>query len=298
MMNKDMLINDYMVYLATLGKSKETQRSYKTCVKRFFNDIQFETLEEITDLNSLWFLDYANSLREQISVATINKHMKQLSSFYQYLMVKGLAKNNPCFRLPSLSNSNNEYKEKVLSDEQTKALLLSTDKLMNDSYTNGLRDKTLIYLLINCGLRIGEVSRIRVADINLEDSKLYIRGKGHNDNISRYTNFNNITKGLIAQLITKNSNREYLFVNYKGEKLSEQSIRAIWYKCCEYADVEGFTPHSVRHRLGSSLVAKGVDLKKVAFVLGHSSFKTTERYYVKPKESMGDILDIVDVLND
>lgn len=293
MMNKEMLIKDYMEYLNTLGKSKETQRSYKTCVNRFFNDTQFEVVEEMADLNSLWFLDYANSLREQLSVPTINKHIKQLSSLYQYLIVKGIAKVNPCFRLPSLSNSDNEYKEKVMSDEQAKALLLSTDKLMNDSYTNGLRDKTLIYLLINCGLRIGEISRIRVADVDLENSKLWVRSKGHNDNVARYTNFNNITKGLIAQLIAKNSTREYLFVNYKGGKLSEQSIRAIWYKCCEYADVKGFSPHSVRHRLGSSLVAKGVDLKKVAFVLGHSSYKTTEKYYVKPKESMEDILDKV-----
>ncbi len=282
-----------MEYLGTLGKSKETQRSYKTCVKRFFNDTQFETLEEIADLNSLWFLDYANSLREQISVTTINKHMKQLSSFYQYLMVKGLAKNNPCFRLPSLSNNNSEYKEKVLSDEQTKAILKATDSFKQYDFKNALRDKTMIYLLIGIGLRIGELSRVRVADIDLENNKIFIRGKGHNDNISRYSNFNNITKGLIVQLMQQNSNREYLFTNYKGEKLSESSIRKIWYRACEISNVEGFTPHSVRHRLGSSLVAKGVDLKKVAFVLGHSSYKTTEKYYVRPKESMEDILDKV-----
>jgi integrase/recombinase XerC len=294
-MNKEMLIKDYMEYLNALGKSKETQRSYKTCVNRFFNDTQFEVVEEMADLNSLWFLDYANSLREQLSVPTINKHIKQLSSLYQYLIVKGIAKVNPCFRLPSLSNSDNEYKEKVMSDEQAKAILKATDSFKQYDFKNALRDKSLIFLLMNCGLRIGELSRVRVADIDLENNKIWIRGKGHNDNISRYSNFNNITKGLLAQLMQQNSNKEYLFTNYKGEKLSEGSIRKIWYRACEIANVLNITPHNVRHYIGSSLVEKGVELKKVAQALGHSSYKTTEKYYVKQKESIADVIDVIDI---
>ena len=162
-------------------------------------------------------------------------------------------------------------------------------------FRNGLRDKTIIYLLLNCGLRIGELSRIEIQDIDLGNNKLWVRGKGHNGNISRYTNFNNITKDLIEELINKNPNRKYLFENYKEEKLAEGSIRKIWHRCCDIANVKGFTPHSCRHFLGSSLVEKGVELKKVAQVLGHSSQSTTEKYYVRPKESMNDILDVVDI---
>lgn len=286
------LLNEYVEYLKCLGKSKDTIRSYKTAFNRFFfKDTGFTEIEEL-NVNRMWCLDYAYSLKDSLSVSTINKHMKQMSSFYQFLVIKGYVKNNPFYQLPSLSNSNSEYKEKVMTDQQAKAIINASDSFP-------IREKCLVYLLMNIAPRIGEVSRIRVKDIDLDNNKIWIRSKGHNDQIARYSNFNDKTKSVLIDLIVEyGATREYLFVNYKGEKLSEQSIRAIWYKCCEYADVEGFTPHSVRHRLGSSLVAKGVDLKKVAFVLGHSSFKTTERYYVKPKESMGDILDIVDVLND
>lgn len=295
MINKDMLINDYMVYLATLGKSKETQRSYKTCVKRFFNDIDIEDVKEFNEMNTEFFLDYANSLREEITVATINKHMKQLSSFYQYLVVKGIANSNPCYKFPKLNNNDIEFKEKVMSKDEVKSILKVADTFKVSDFRNGLRDKTIIYLLLNCGLRIGELSRIEIQDIDLGNNKLWVRGKGHNGNISRYTNFNNITKGLIEELINKNPNRKYLFENYKEEKLAEGSIRKIWHRCCDIANVKGFTPHSCRHFLGSSLVEKGVELKKVAQVLGHSSQSTTEKYYVRPKESMNDILDVVDI---
>lgn len=296
MMNKDMLINDYMVYLATLGKSKETQRSYKTCVNRFLNDIEVEDEKEFNEMNTEFFLDYANSLREEISVTTINKHMKQLSSFYQYLVFKGISNNNPCYRFPKLNNNNSEYKERVMSDEQAKAILKATDSFKQYSFKNALRDKTIIFLMLNIAPRISEVSKIRLEDLAFEnDNRIYIRGKGGNNKVTRYSNVNNITKGLIIQLIQQNKGGIYLFENYKGEKLSEGSIRKIWYYACKLANVEGFNPHSVRHYVGSSLIAKGVEVKKVSQVLGHSSQATTEKYYIKPKESMNDILDVVDI---
>lgn len=296
MMNKEMLIKDYMEYLNTLGKTKETQRSYKTCVNRFLNDIEIEDEKEFETMSTEFFLDYANSLREEISVATINKHMKQLSSFYQYLMFKGISNNNPCYKFPKLNNNNSEYKERVMSDEQAKAILKATDSFKQYNFKNALRDKTIIFLMLNIAPRISEVSKIRLEDLAFEnDNRIYIRGKGGNNKVTRYSNVNNITKGLIIQLIQQNKGGIYLFENYKGERLSEGSIRKIWYYACKLASVKGFSPHSVRHYVGSSLVAKEVDLKKVAFVLGHSNIGTTQKYYIRPKDNLGEIIDVIDI---
>lgn len=281
------LLNEYVEYLKCLGKSKETIRSYKTAFNRFFNDTNF-SMEDL-EVTKSWCLDYANSLREEISVPTINKHMKQMSSFYQFLMVKGYAKSNPFYQLPSLSNSDSLYKDKVMSDEQAKAIIKASDSFE-------IRTKALVYLLLNVAPRIGEVSRIRITDIDLDNNKIWVRGKGHNDRISRYTNFNMDTKSLLIDLIVEyGATREYLFVNYKGEKLSEQTLRKMWYEVCELIGIEGITPHQCRHFLGSTLISKGVPTEKVAQVLGHSSIKTTERYYIKPKDDMNDVLSKVDI---
>ena len=281
------LLNEYVEYLKCLGKSKETIRSYKTAFNRFFNDTNF-SMEDL-EVTKSWCLDYANSLREEISVPTINKHMKQMSSFYQFLMVKGYAKSNPFYQLPSLSNSDSPYKDKVISDEQAKAIISASDSFK-------IRTKALIYLLMNIAPRIGEVSRIRVKDIDLDNNKIWIRGKGHNDNVSRYSNFNDKTKNLLIRLMVEYGlDREYLFVNYKGEQLSEQSLRKMWYEVCEVANVENMTPHQVRHFVGSSLVEKGVELKKVSQILGHTGIKTTEMYYVRPKDNFNETLDVIDI---
>ena len=281
------LLNEYVEYLKCLGKSKETIRSYKTAFNRFFNDTNF-SMEDL-EVTKSWCLDYANSLREEISVPTINKHMKQMSSFYQFLMVKGYVKSNPFYQLPSLSNSDSPYKDKVISDEQAKAIISASDNFP-------IREKCLIYLLMNIAPRIGEVSRIRIKDIDLDNNKIWIRGKGHNDNVSRYSNFNDKTKDLLIRLMVEYGlDREYLFVNYKGEQLSEQSLRKMWYEVCEVANVENMTPHQVRHFVGSSLVEKGVELKKVSQILGHTGIKTTEMYYVRPKDNFSETLDVIDI---
>lgn len=281
------LLNEYVEYLKCLGKSKETIRSYKTAFNRFFNDTNF-SMEDL-EVTKSWCLDYANSLREEISVPTINKHMKQMSSFYQFLMVKRYVKANPFYQLPSLSNSDSPYKDKVISDEQAKAIISASDSF-------SIREKCLIYLLMNIAPRIGEVSRIRVKDIDLDNNKIWLRGKGHNDNVSRYSNFNDKTKDLLIRLMVEYGlDREYLFVNYKGEQLSEQSLRKMWYEVCEVANVENMTPHQVRHFVGSSLVEKGVELKKVSQILGHTGIKTTEMYYVRPKDNFNETLDVIDI---
>ena len=281
------LLNEYVEYLKCLGKSKETIRSYKTAFNRFFNDTGFE-MEDL-EVTKSWCLDYLHSLREEISVATINKHMKQMSSFYQFLMVKGYVKANPFYQLPSLSNSDSPYKNKVMSDEQAKAIISASNSFP-------IREKCLIYLLMNIAPRIGEVSRIRVKDIDLDNNKIWIRSKGHNDQIARYSNFNDKTKSVLIDLIVEyGATREYLFVNYKGEQLSEQTLRKMWYEVCEVANVEGISPHKVRHYVGSSLVEKGIELKKVSQILGHTGIKTTEMYYVRPKENFNETLDVIDI---
>ena len=281
------LLNEYVEYLKCLGKSKETIRSYKTAFNRFFNDTNF-SMEDL-EVTKSWCLDYANSLREEISVPTINKHMKQMSSFYAFLVTKGYVKTNPFYQLPSLSNSNSEYKEKVMTDQQAKAIISASDSFP-------IREKCLIYLLMNIAPRIGEVSRIRIKDIDLDNNKIWIRGKGHNDNVSRYSNFNDKTKDLLIRLMVEYGlDREYLFVNYKGEQLSEQSLRKMWYEVCEVTNIENVTPHQVRHFVGSSLVEKGVELKKVSQILGHTGIKTTEMYYVRPKDNFNETLDVIDI---
>ena len=282
-------LNEYRENLEFLGKSKITIRNYIGTARKFIREQGIKSVEELDNLDRRWWLSHMALLKKTLKPSTINTFIKQMSSFLDYLVLERLIEENCLKHMQSLSTSNEEFKEKVMTDEQAKAIISASDNFP-------IREKCLIYLLMNIAPRIGEVSRIRIKDIDLDNNKIWIRSKGHNDQIARYSNFNDKTKSVLIDLIVEyGATREYLFVNYKGEQLSEQSLRKMWYEVCESIGIEGITPHQCRHFVGSTLISKGVPTEKVAQVLGHSSIKTTERYYIKPKDDMNDVLSKVDI---
>lgn len=295
------ILNKFERYLVTLNKSKVTIVGYLRELRLFIDEENIKEAEQFDSFSKRWWLEYSSrKVEEGLNPSTIQKKINIFSSFYVFLQVEELATDNPCYKLPTINkNGMSDYKDKVMSEEQIRALLQATDtKEFQNSrmqYINQ-RDKLIIYLMCNVAPRIDEVSKIRLEDIDLQNNKLYIRGKGGKDKVTRYTNFNDKVKILIMGSIQRKPNRTYLFENYMGEQLNTETIRKVWYKACEICGLEGFTPHNIRHSVASSLVAKGVPIAKVSQVLGHSSgSKTAERFYIKPKEDMNDTLDVLDI---
>lgn len=291
----------YVKHLKILNKSEETIKSYIATTRLFIHDTDIKSVKEFNDMTKMWWIEWVSQQKEEgkISVPTINKKVKQMSSFYEFLLIEGVCNSNPCFRLPCVNANGLDYKENVLSDIQAKAILDSTHTVEFSSFDDYVdsRNTLALYMLVSLGLRIGELSRVKIEDVLLDENKLYVRGKGHKGEVSRYTNFNDKLKDMIEECIAFNPNREYLFETSEHECLSTQTIRKIWYKACNICGVEGFTPHSVRHRIGSLLASKGVATTKISFVLGHSKgSKTAERFYIRPQEDLDDTLSQVDIL--
>lgn len=298
------IINDYSKYLELLGKSGKTIDSYTGFLSKFLRDNDIDTLDKFVELDNEFWLDYIARKKESISVATINKQIKQCSSFYQYLIVgRGyVTLTNYCRLIPKVSNKS-EYKENPITEEQAKALVnLKWTKIdaTHNKYSN-LRNRTFINLLFSTALRIEEVTRIELQDIDLSNRRLAVRGKGFNGKISRYANFNNQVRDLIEELIAFNPDRKYLFENYMGKQMSTQSLRAIFYQALEMVGISkdsGIHPHSVRHFTGSKLVESGVPMDKVRKVLGHSKLsKTCEKFYIRDnkEEDLNEITSVIDI---
>ena len=299
MNNIDKVLKDYEKYLKLLRKAQRTIREYVYTVKKIIRNSNITDVAEFDSFNSRWWLQWANDRSKEVSIQTTNKEVKQMSSFYQFLILEGYANNNPCYKLPTINTSTtSEFKEKVLTVDEVKSMLdiLETRKFnvinrYHNLYTN-LRDKLFINLLFNVGVRIEEASRIELNDIVLDENKLWIRGKGHGGNISRYNYFNDIVKEMIIKSIELRPNRTYLFENLNGGQMNTNSLREIWNKVVEEVGLEEFTPHSCRHFCGSQLVAQGVAIEKVSMFLGHTSVSTTNRYYVKATDELKDVSQI------
>lgn len=142
-----------------------------------------------------------------------------------------------------------------------------------------LRDKLIILLGMNCGLRKAEMMKLNWEDINLEEQRIkIIQSKGNKD---RVVYFNSELKYILTKY-RKNTDtyKGALVRGTFGKRITSCPLQRIFQRIYVESGVyrEGLTIHSLRHTYASNLRKKGVDLKIIKTLLGHSSLATTDRY--------------------
>lgn len=304
-MDMDNCIFKYVKYLNLLNKSEATIKSYVSTLQKFVKDEKINEVSEFIDMDKEFWFNWVNKQKDEdnISIATINKKIKQMSSFYNFLVNEELLKNNCLYRFPKVNETTlkSEYKgDNIMSNEEAKAILKAIKEDEFNCHTNYInkRNQVIVEILLGLALRIDEVSKIQIQDIVLEENKLYVRGKGKKNTVSRVSFYNDKIKEDLIELINYNPTRIYLLTDRNFNQLKTQGIRNIWYDALNVAKIEKrYVPHSCRHMIGSRLTMEGIPLKKVANILGHSTSSTAERYYIKKVEDFRDDLDKVDIFD-
>lgn len=304
-MDMDNCIFKYVKYLNLLNKSEATIKSYVSTLQKFVKDEKINEVSEFIDMDKEFWFNWVNKQKDEdnISIATINKKIKQMSSFYNFLVNEELLKDNCLYRFPKVNETTlkSEYKgDNIMSNEEAKAILKAIKEDEFNCHTNYInkRNQVIVEILLGLALRIDEVSKIQIQDIVLEENKLYVRGKGKKNTVSRVSFYNDKIKEDLIELINYNPTRIYLLTDRNFNQLKTQGIRNIWYDALNVAKIEKrYVPHSCRHMIGSRLTMEGIPLKKVANILGHSTSSTAERYYIKKVEDFRDDLDKVDIFD-
>lgn len=142
-----------------------------------------------------------------------------------------------------------------------------------------LRDVAVIETLFATGARVSEVSNIRMESVNLDTGLIRIMEKGGKE---RYLQIGSpdildVLKKYYDQNVVEIKKSGYFFVNSRGCRYTEQSIRLMLKKYTKLAGIErNITPHMFRHSFATYLIEEGVDTSCVQQILGHSSIKTTQ----------------------
>lgn len=302
-MTMDNCIFKYVKYLNLLNKSEATIKSYVSTLQKFVKDEKINEVSKFIDMDKEFWFNWVNKQKDEdnISIATINKKIKQMSSFYNFLVNEEFLKDNCLYRFPKINETTlkSEYKgDNIMSNEEAKAILKAIKEDEFNCHTNYInkRNQVIVEILLGLALRIDEVSKIQIQDIVLEENKLYVRGKGKKNTVSRVSFYNDKIKEDLIELIRYNPTRIYLLTDRNFNQLKTQGIRNIWYDALKVAKIEKrYVPHNCRHTIASRLVEKNVPLKKVANILGHNNTSTVQRYYAKKVEDFRDDLDKIDI---
>jgi len=267
-------LEEYIDHLKNvLFFSSNTLRAYYQDINQFFIYIKENKLkvnkDNIRDFISDIFLKTKNK-------ATVARKIYAIRSFYAFLLSKGKVDKNPFdgIRTPKTDKKLPE----ILTEKEMGDFL---DKIPEEGLLN-IRNKALFEMLYATGLRVSEISNIKISDIDKREKLIRVLGKGKKE---RIVPFNKKSLDLLEKYqeekFKKFGNKtEYVFLNYKGSKISERSIERILEKL--YLELTGsgkkVFPHLFRHSYASHLLQRGANLRIIQELLGHSNLVTTEKY--------------------
>ena len=143
-----------------------------------------------------------------------------------------------------------------------------------------VRDIALFEVMFSSGMRVSEISNLRMATVDLDRRAILVRGKGNKERLIPICDVE-VHSALVAYLSLQEGLRSadsFFFTNRFGRRLSEQSIRMALKRHARAANLETMTPHVFRHTVATMLLEQGVDLRFIQAFLGHSSIVTTTIY--------------------
>lgn len=151
----------------------------------------------------------------------------------------------------------------------------------------GFRDKAILELIYACGLRVSELSNLKVEDCNLEERLVKVSGKGRKQRIMP---LGRVAASFMKEYLNRVRPAQLLkcrvevdpgtvFLNNRGGSLSDRGVRGMFRKYIRRVSrKDGITPHSLRHSFATHLLERGADLRVVQELLGHESISTTQIY--------------------
>jgi integrase/recombinase XerC len=210
--------------------------------------------------------------------STTARKLATLRSFYKFLIRRGLVSVNP---LSTIRTPKQDKRlPKCLDLEQVQKLLDAP----GDGDLLAARDKAMLEVLYSSGIRVSELVELEMADMDLQEGVLRVRGKGRKDRLTpigsqaikalqRYFELRNADPRLAQQTAGR------VFLNKHGQSLSTRSVRRKLDKYLVQAGLDpGISPHTLRHSFATHLLNNGADLRSVQELLGHQSLSTTQIY--------------------
>ena len=267
------MIKDFGYYLKVeRAMSPNTVASYVSDVCKFSDFCEQEGIV-LTGTSSEGILRYLSSLK--VSKRTQARFLSSLKSFYDWLILEGERKDNPCDKVeaPKLG----QYLPEVLSLEEIDAIMESVDT----TTVMGLRDRAILEVLYGCGLRVSEAVNLKISDIFREEQFLRVIGKGDKQRLVPMGEM--ALEAVEAYLAERPKASEgfddYVFLNRFGKPLSRISMFNLVKKQAMLAGIHReISPHTFRHSFATHLIENGADLRVVQEMLGHESILTTEIY--------------------
>ena len=277
-MSDDKAVAEFLSYLNLQKRfSPLTTKNYAIDLKQFFNFLNQEVYDSrLTEISYQHVRSFIASLIDKKkSTVSVNRKISCLKSFFKFALKNNLISNNP---MQKIQGPKTPKRLPVFIDENQIEKIFN--QLKFDSGFEGIRNKLLIDVLYQTGLRRAELINLKETDLDLISLQLKVLGKRNKERIIPFSI--HLKRSIQEYLNAKQENNlinSFLFVNLKNIQLSPQALTKIVSEILsEVTTNKKKSPHVLRHTFATHLLNRGADINAVKELLGHANLSATQIY--------------------
>lgn len=290
-LGKTKAVKIYEEYLKSRGLQESTVKSKQEYALRFFDFLQTgkysDDLRDVTLQVVLDYREHLNRLKNKINGKPLAEQTRQMillpvKQMFSCLYLSGHILANPVQGLKQKRAAGNE-KRAILSQEEMAFFL---DNI--EGGQTAFRDRVLFELMYSSGMRISEILRLKIRDIDFENRMvLVLRGKGQKDRVEP---LNEVSVLMLKKFLSSRlqHKEQYVFMGRYENHLNRRAAETRFKKWIRAAGIKkrNLSMHSVRHSIAVHLLENGANVRYVQELLGHESIETTVIYTRASMESL------------
>jgi integrase/recombinase XerD len=277
-------------------KSVNTLDAYRRDILEFHRYLRENGIYDVSEISNADIVSFMMKLRDDGRTgSTINRKMASLRSYTSFLCREGVLDTDPTayVKPPKVEKKNLEY----LTVEEVEAILAAPDDSIK-----GIRDRAILELMYGTGIRVTEVTELRMSDVNFRIGFITCSGEYGRARIiplgkpCRLALEEYVEKSRSVLTESHNDDEEaaeqYVFVNYHGDKLTRQGLWKIVKNYAQKAGIEKqLTPQILRNSFAAHMIQNGADLKSIQELMGYEDLTTAQVFLSVAKNRIKEVYD-------
>ncbi|WP_055446211.1 site-specific tyrosine recombinase XerD [Lacinutrix mariniflava] len=285
-------LKDYQLYLKIeRGLSDNSISNYSFDVKKLINYLDDnDIVDSPISISKETVQQFIYTIAKTVNPRSQSRLISGLKGFFNYLIFEDYRETNPIDTIDSPKIG--RKLPDTLSENEINQLIDAIDL----STPQGERNRAILELLYGCGLRVSELTHLKISDLFFEEGFIKVTGKGDKqrfvpiiDATQKYINI--YKKEIRTHQTIPNEFQDTLFLNRRGKQLTRAMIFTIIKQLAVKINLtKTISPHTFRHSFATHLLENGADLRAIQLMLGHESIITTEIYMHVDKSHLKSVI--------
>lgn len=261
-------LNIFLLSCRVEGLAPATLKAYQYQLGRFVKFCLEAKEKDTTQQIRLFLL----KLRETNNSISVSDYYKSIKRFFNWLVEEGLIEKSPMQNIKPPKKEGKIIRPFSQQDIDNLLLLCPSNRFLD------LRNKAIILMFLDTGLRLSELAGIQIKDVDFDRETIKVMGKGARERVVRIGK--TTQKALLRYLLNRQDDYPCLWVTEERRPLSVAGVQVAIKKLCYRAGITDAKcgPHTFRHTFGTQALRNKADIREVQSLLGHSTLKTTLTY--------------------